>query len=60
MKEFIKGVILELRRVSWASRRELVGATGAVLMLTIIMTLLVFGMDQLFNWLLAQLLKLVG
>ena len=58
LKTFVKGVISELKKVSWASRKELVGATGAVLVLTAIMTLLVFGMDRLFNFLLAQLLKL--
>ncbi|MBD3285677.1 preprotein translocase subunit SecE [candidate division WOR-3 bacterium] len=60
LKEFVKGVVAELKKVSWASRRELVGATGAVLVLTIIMTLFVFGMDQLFNWLLALLIKAFG
>jgi len=49
-----------MRRVSWASRKELVGATGAVLVLTIIMTAFVYGLDQLFNFLLVQLFKLVG
>lgn len=57
IRDFFKGVVGEMKRVSWTSRKELVGATGAVLILSAIMTLFVWGIDSLFKVLLALLLK---
>lgn len=49
-----------MRRVSWTGRKELVATTGAVLVLTLIVTLFVFGIDKLFQFLLQLLLGLAG
>jgi preprotein translocase subunit SecE len=57
IRDFFKGVISEMKRVSWTSRRELIGATGAVLLLSALMTLFVWGIDAVFKTLLALLLK---
>ncbi|TKJ42901.1 preprotein translocase subunit SecE [candidate division TA06 bacterium B3_TA06] len=46
-----------MKRVSWTSRKELIGATGAVLILSTIMALFVWGIDTVFKTLLALLLK---
>ncbi len=57
LRDFFKGVISEMKRVSWTSRKELIGATGAVLILSAIMALFVWGIDTVFKTLLALLLK---
>jgi len=57
LRDFFKGVISEMKRVSWTSRKELIGATGAVLILSTIMALFVWGIDTVFKTLLALLLK---
>ncbi|NLI97894.1 preprotein translocase subunit SecE [bacterium] len=58
--DFFKGTFVEMRRVSWTGRKELVATTGAVLVLTLIVTLFVFGIDKLFQFLLQLLLGLAG
>ncbi len=57
LRDFFKGVIGEMKRVSWTSRKELVGATSAVLILSGIMTLFVWGIDSVFKVLLELLLR---
>ncbi len=54
--EFLKGVIYELKKVSWPSRKELVGATVAVLLLTIFMAVFVGIIDFLFRKLITFIL----
>jgi len=48
---FIRQVIGELRKVVTPTRGELLSYTGVVLVFVIIMMALVFGLDQLFGWL---------
>jgi len=59
IRDFFKGVIIELKRISWTPRKELIGATAAVLVLTILMTLMVLGLDTVFGFALKNLLLLV-
>ncbi len=54
--EFFKGVVYEMKKVSWASRKELVGATFAVILLTIFMAIFVGVIDFIFRKLIAFLL----
>lgn len=49
-----------MRRVSWTGRKELVATTGVVLMLTLVMTLFIFGLDKLFQLLLQLILSIAG
>jgi preprotein translocase subunit SecE len=58
--DFFKGTFIEMRRVSWTGRKELVATTGAVLILTLIVTLFVFGIDKLFQFLMQLILSLAG
>jgi preprotein translocase, SecE subunit, bacterial len=39
-------------KVSWPSREELSGSTVIVLIASLIIALIVFGMDSLFEWIL--------
>jgi preprotein translocase subunit SecE len=48
---FIRQVFGELRKVVTPTRRELLSYTGVVLVFVIIMMAIVFGLDQLFGWL---------
>ncbi|MGA0568298.1 preprotein translocase subunit SecE [Rathayibacter sp. KR2-224] len=48
---FIRQVFGELRKVVTPTRRELFSYTGVVLVFVIIMMAIVFGLDQLFSWL---------
>jgi preprotein translocase subunit SecE len=48
---FFRQVVGELRKVVTPTRGELFSYTGVVLIFVIIMMALVFGLDQLFGWL---------
>ena len=48
---FFHQVMGELRKVVTPTRGELLSYTGVVLVFVIIMMALVFGLDQLFGWL---------
>ena len=48
---FIRQVVAELRKVVTPTRRELLRFTGVVLVFVLIMMGLVWGLDQLFSWL---------
>jgi preprotein translocase subunit SecE len=46
--QFIKEVIAELKKVAWPSRQEVVAYSVVVLVSTIVITALIFGMDFVF------------
>ncbi|GAA2037928.1 hypothetical protein GCM10009819_23300 [Agromyces tropicus] len=48
---FIRQVIGELKKVVTPTRRELFSFTGVVLVFVVIMMAIVWGLDQLFGWL---------
>ena len=48
---FLKQVIAELKKVVTPTRKELFSYTGVVLVFVVIMMALVYGLDQLFGWL---------
>lgn len=48
---FIRQVVAELKKVVTPTRRELFTFTGVVLVFVIIMMGIVYGLDQLFSWL---------
>ena len=48
---FIRQVLAELRKVVTPTRKELVSFTVVVLVFVIIMMALVWGLDQIFGWL---------
>ena len=49
--DFIRGVIAELRRVTWPTRDEWVSATVLTIALVVGIGLFTFLLDQLFGWL---------
>ena len=49
--EFVRGVIMELRRVTWPTRDEWISATILTVALVAGIGLFVFLVDQFFGWL---------
>jgi preprotein translocase subunit SecE len=47
--QFLKEVMAELRKVAWPSRTEVVAYSLVVLVATIVITALIFGMDFVFT-----------
>jgi preprotein translocase subunit SecE len=48
-RQFLKEVIAELRKVAWPSRQEVVAYSIVVLIATIVIAALIFGMDAVFT-----------
>ncbi|SEB42740.1 preprotein translocase subunit SecE [Paramicrobacterium humi] len=48
---FLKQVIAELKKVVTPTRRELWSYTAVVLVFVVFMMAIVYGLDQLFSWL---------
>ena len=51
---YIFEVRKEMRKVSWPKREELLGNTVATLVVALVLSLLIFGADQIISWVLAQ------
>jgi preprotein translocase subunit SecE len=49
-QEFVRGVITEMRRVTWPTREEVISATIMTLALVIAIGLFTYLVDQLFGW----------
>ena len=49
-QDFVRGVWLELRRVTWPTREEWISATVLTVVLVVAIGLFTFGADQLFGW----------
>ncbi len=49
--DFIRGVIMELRRVTWPTREEWISATVLTIVLVVGIGLFTFIVDQFFGWL---------
>lgn len=57
MRLFFKQVKVEMHKVSWPSREQVVNDTVVVIVATAIVSLYIFGLDQIFktvifNWIL--------
>lgn len=49
--DFVRGVVAELKRVTWPTREEWMSATLLTIILVVGIGLFTFGADQLFGWL---------
>jgi preprotein translocase subunit SecE len=52
---YLKDVVAELKKVTWSSREELMGSTSVVIILSLILALFLFVIDNI----LARLLRLL-
>ena len=57
IKNYVTDVVAEMKKVSWAKRKELVGATALVLLISILMAAYVGLLDFIFSRLLALVLR---
>ncbi|MEO0107660.1 MAG: preprotein translocase subunit SecE [candidate division WOR-3 bacterium] len=57
VRNFVTDVVAEMKKVSWAKRKELIGATGLVLVISIVMALYIGLLDFIFSRLLALVLR---
>jgi preprotein translocase subunit SecE len=48
--DFVRGVIAELRRVTWPTREEWISATVLTIVLVVGIGLYTFVLDQIFGW----------
>jgi preprotein translocase subunit SecE len=58
--DFIRGVIMELRRVTWPTRDEWVSATILTIVLVVGIGLFTFIVDQFFGWLFSLIHPVTG
>ncbi len=49
--DFVRGVIAELRRVTWPTREEWISATILTIVLVVVIGVFTFVLDQVFGWL---------
>ena len=57
VREFFHDVLVEFRRVSWPSRREVVGSTTVVIVMTVILALFLAGVDNALSWIVGKILR---
>jgi preprotein translocase SecE subunit len=59
-QDFVRGVIAELRRVTWPTREEWISATVLTIALVVGIGLFTFVLDQLFGWLFTLIHPVTG
>lgn len=55
---FAKEVVVELKKVSWPSKKEVIKATGVVIAITVALGLIVGAFDYLFSTLISLIVNL--
>jgi preprotein translocase subunit SecE len=55
-REFANEVQSEWKKITWPARREVVGGTVAVAVVTAILALVLFGVDAVLAWAVSQVL----
>lgn len=56
-QRFLREVKIELKKVTWPTRRELVAYTGVVFVSVVIVSSLIWGIDTFFNMLFRWIMK---
>ena len=58
VREFVREVVAEFRKVTWPSRQELVNSTAVVVVLTVVVALFLgvvdVGLTRLVEWILRE------
>ncbi len=57
IKNYVTDVVAEMKKVSWAKRNELLGATALVLVISFLMAAYIGLLDFIFSRLLALVLR---
>jgi preprotein translocase subunit SecE len=56
IKEFFANVQMEMKKVSWPTRDELIGSTGVVMVLWIVLSIFIFTTDNVLQYIVKQFL----
>jgi preprotein translocase subunit SecE len=57
IKDFIEGVRKEMAKVAWPTQQELIDNTIIVIVFTIIISLFIFGVDQVYSTILEAIYR---
>jgi preprotein translocase subunit SecE len=57
IKEFIESVRKEMKKVSWPTQQELIDNTIVIVVFTIILSLFIFGVDQVYSTILEAIYR---
>jgi preprotein translocase subunit SecE len=60
IREFFHDVVVEFRKVSWPSRREVVGSTTVVIVVVLVLAAFLYVVDQALSLAVHQLFRIVG
>jgi len=60
IREFFHDVVIEFRKVSWPSRREVTGSTAVVIIVVLALAVFLFAVDQALSAIVYQLFRFVG
>jgi preprotein translocase subunit SecE len=56
VREFFHDVVVEFRRVSWPSRREVMGSTTVVIVMVLVLAIFLAAVDNALSWLVGWIL----
>jgi preprotein translocase subunit SecE len=56
-REFVHEVVVEFKRVSWPTRREVMGSTSVVVVMVLILAVFLAAVDNALSWLVGLVLR---
>ena len=56
-REFVREVVIEFKRVSWPTRREVMGSTSVVVVMVLILAVFLAAVDNALSWLVGLVLR---
>jgi preprotein translocase subunit SecE len=60
VREFFHDVLVEFKKVSWPTRREVMGSTTVVIIVVLVLAVFLFAVDQALSAIVYQLFRFVG
>ena len=60
VREFFHDVLVEFKKVSWPSRREVMGSTTVVIIVVLVLAVFLFAVDQALSVIVHQLFRFDG
>ncbi len=57
VREFFHDVLVEFRRVSWPTRREVMGSTTVVVVMVLVLAVFLAAVDNALSWLVGLILR---
>jgi preprotein translocase subunit SecE len=57
VREFFHDVLIEFRRVSWPTRKEVMGSTSVVIVMVVVLAVFLAVVDHALTWLVRLVLR---